>query len=315
MYSSDAAGLAANVRAAFARQPNDFWPLPVLLVAYAGVVIALFRRRGGDSPLSALRYLPFAAAASSLFFFTLVVGRAEHRFLLPFGFFLSAGGGIACDALFGVASSATPRKVVAAVLGVGFAWAGLASSAVHLTQLGDARREVMRFLATVPAGSRVETYGLTVYQPHFDVSPASPYRVARVGPERPASRNPLVGAAEVQGVIGDAPARRPDLIVLSGGFANAYLKGADRPGAPASRIVRARRDDPVTAPFVRRAVSNELPGYRQVLVARPTLPGWATALGLRPESIQSTTGSTLWVLARNDERDAAEPAPSSLPLR
>jgi hypothetical protein len=287
----------------------------LLLVAYAGVVIALFRRRRGDSPLFALRHLPFVAAASSLLFFTLVVGRAEHRFLLPFGLFLSAGGGIACDALLAVVSPATARQVATVVMGMGFAWAGVVSSAVHLTQLGDARRAVTRFLATSTQGTRVETYGLTVYQPHFDVSPTSPYRVARVGPDRPRSRNPLVGAAEVQAAIGDAPARRPDVIVISEGFANAYLKGRDRPFAPASKVVRARRDDPSIAPFVRKAVANELSGYRQVLVARAALPAWATALGLRPVRIQSTTGSTVWVLARIDTHHAAEPAPSSLPVR
>jgi hypothetical protein len=315
MYSADAAGLTANVRAVFARQSHYFWPLPVLLTAYAGVLIALFRRPRGDPPLVALRHLPFVAAASSLLFFTLVVGRAEHRFLLPFGFFLSAGGGIACDTLLALVSGANARKVAAVLLVFGFAWAGLASSAVHLTQLADTRREVTRFLARIPRGSTVETYGLTVYQPHFDVSPASPYRVARVGLDRPRSRNPLVGAAEVQGAVGDAPARHPDVIVLSEGFANAYLKEGDRPGVTASRVVRARRDDPTTAPFVRRAVGNELPGYRQVLVARATLPGWAAALGLSPVRIQATTGSTVWVLARANTPGATEPAPTSLPLR
>jgi hypothetical protein len=313
MYSADAAGVAANVRAVFTRQSHHFWPLPMLVLAYTGVVVALFRRPRGNPPLVVLRHLPFVAGASSLLFFTLVVGRAEHRFILPFGLFLSAGGGIACDALLARASPPTTRKVAAVVMALGFASAGLASSAVHLTQLGDARREVTRFLAAVPPGTRVETYGLTVYQPHFDVSPSSPYRVARVGPERPRARNPLVGAAEIQAPIGDAPARRPDVIVLSEGFANAYLKIGAGPGTPA--VVRARRADQATASFVRTAVANELPGYRQVLVARAALPGWATALGLRPVRIQATTGSTVWVLARADTGGATEPAPSSLPLR
>jgi hypothetical protein len=68
----------------------------------------------------------------------------------------------------------------------------------------------------------------------------------------------------------------------------------------------------VTTAFVRRAVADELTGYRRVLEARATLPSWATALGLRPVRIQSTTGSTVWVLVRNG-LTAAEPAPSSLP--
>jgi hypothetical protein len=133
-----------------------------------------------------------------------------------------------------------------------------------------------------------------------------------VGPDRPTSRNPLVGATEIQAAIGDASVRRPDVIVLSAGFANSYLGSSDR---PASRVVRARRGDASTATFVQQAVRNELPGYHQVLVARPTLPGWANFLGLRPVRIQSTTGSTVWVLGRDDTRGTAEPAPPSIPLR
>jgi hypothetical protein len=312
IHSADAAGLTANVRAVFARQPNDFWPLPMLLFAYAGAVVALFRRPPNATPLFALRSVPFIAAASSLVFFTLVVGRSEHRFILPFGFFLSAGGGVACDALLTGVSTPAIKKAAAFVLGLGFAWAGLSSSAVHLTQLADARREVARFLARAPRGTGVETYGLTVYQPHFDVTRSSPYRVTRVGPDRPTSRNPLVGATELQAAIGDASVRRPDVIVLSAGFANSYLGSGDR---PASRVVRARRGDASTAIFVQQAVRNELPGYHQVLVARPTLPAWANFLGLRPVRIQSTTGSTVWVLGRDDTRGTAEPAPPSFPLR
>jgi hypothetical protein len=306
LYSADTSGFLANVRAVFTRQPADFWPLPVLALAYAGVVVALFRRSPGE-PLAKFRHLPFVAGISNLIFFALVVGRAEHRFLLPFGFFLSAYGGIASDALLLRLSSPGVRKVGVVALGAGLGWAGLASFAVHLTQLGDSRREVTRFLAKLPRGSRVETYGLTVYQPHFDVSPESPYRVARFGPDPPGARNPLVGVEETKGAIGDACVRLPDVIVLSEGFANAYLD--DGPG---SAVVRARRGDRVTTGFVRRAVADELRGYRQALVARAILPGWATALGLRPVRIQSTTGSTVWVLARKGLM-AAEPAPSTLP--
>jgi hypothetical protein len=294
LYSRDAAGLLANVRAVFARQPSDFWPLPVLLLAYAGLVGSLLPRAGG-SPLRSLRHLPILAGLSNLVFFGLVVGRSEHRFLLPFGFFLSAYGGMACDELLGRCSSAVARRTAFGVLGLGFGWAALASLAVHLTQLGDARRETARFLERLPPGSVVETYGLTVYQPHFELAAGSPYRVRRVGPERPAARNPLVGVEEVQAAIADVDGRRPDALVLSEGFANAYLA---RSGA-ASAVVRARRADEATASFVNRAVENQLPGYHQALVARATLPGWATALGLRPIRIQSTTGSTLWVLTRD----------------
>jgi len=200
-----------------------------------------------------------------------------------------------------------------AALGLGLAWAGLESFAVHLTQLGDARWEVTRRLAKLPRGSRVETYGLTVYQPHYDVSAGSPYRVTRVGPDRPEARNPLVGATELEGPIGDALERRPDVIVLPGGFANAYLPRSERPGAPPSVVVQKRRADRATAALVGQAIADQLPGYHQVLVAQATLPSWAAALGLEPVKIQSTTGSSVWVLERNPVPPTAEPAPIPVP--
>jgi hypothetical protein len=313
MYSRDAAGLLANVRAAFTHQPAYFWPLPVLVLAYAGGVAAAFRARSAPGMSRLLVHGPFLAGFGNLVCFALFVGRAEHRFLMPFGFFLSAYGGIACDALLRVASSARLRTALRVLLGGGFAWAGLSSFAVHLTQLRDARWEVTRFLARLPAGSTVETYGLVVYQPHFDVSPGAPYRITRVGPEPPRARNPLVGAKELKAPIADAPLRRPDVLVLSEGFANAYLPRPERPGAPSSAVVRSRRNDLPTASFVTRAVADNLDGYRQVLAACATLPGWASALGLRPVRIQSTTGSSLWVLARTaapegERTPAASPA-------
>ena len=312
LYSSDATGLLANVRAIVARQPADFWPLPMLALAYGGVLAAVLRRAGG-AHRRVLVLLPFVAGFGNLVFFALLVGRSEHRFLLPFGFFLSAYGGVACDALLERVTAPRLRTALVGLFGMGFAWAGLESFAVHLTQFGDARREVVRYLARLPPGSSVETYGLTVYQPHFDVSPGAPYRVRRVGPERPGARNPLVGAEEFQGVIGDAVSRHPDVIVLSEGFANAYFEKKVRAGASTPGVVRARQRDRATVEFVRAAVANELAGYRQVLVARATIPTWARALGLRPVRIQSTTGSTLWVLAREGIQRNAEAAPSALP--
>ena len=206
--------------------------------------------------------LPFVAGFGNLVFFALLVGRSEHRFLLPFGFFLSAYGGIACDALLERMTTPRMRRALLGVFGWGFAWAGLESFAVHLTQLGDARRDVVRYLARLTPGSSVETYGLTVYQPHFDVSPGAPYRVRRVGPERPGARNPLVGAEEFQGVIGDAVAREPDVIVLSDGFANAYFEKEVRAGASTPGVVRARQRDRATVrirPSGRRERARWLP--------------------------------------------------------
>jgi hypothetical protein len=62
--------------------------------------------------------------------------------------------------------------------------------------------------------------------------------------------------------------------------------------------MRARQSDTDTTAFVRAAVTDGIPHYRLAFAARPHLPHWATALGLRPVPIQATTGLSLWVLVR-----------------
>jgi hypothetical protein len=304
-YTRDFTGVAANVRDALAAEPQAYWPFPALAVTWLGVAVAIVRRNGaGPMQRRSARLLPLVAGVSSFVFFTLVVARAEHRFLLPFGLMLAAYGGVGADFLLGVATKVLAARALVpatrAVLAVSLAFAAWRSFAVHLTQLADARRSVTAFLARAPRGTVVETYGLTVYAPHFDVSPEAPYRVRRVGPTNPRSRNPLVGVAELQGEVGDATARNPDVIVLSEGFANVYLVGERSGGRAFSNVIEERRADSGTAGFVRRAVRNQLPGYRLALIARPELPRIATTLGLVPVAIQSTTGLALWVLVRRD---------------
>jgi hypothetical protein len=299
-YSKDGSGLVANVHDAWHAAAHDFWPVPVLALALVGVVVALASRPGaGVLERRAPRALPIVAGVSSFVFFTLAVARSEHRFLLPLGFVLSAYGGVAAEALLRATTRFGAERGGRALLTGALGWAALTSFAVHLTQLGDARREVARFLAEKPTGSRVETYGLLVYQPHFDVSRGATYRVARVGPEAPKSRNPLVGALELQAPIADVAARRPDLLVLSEGFANSYLVRESEASRPLSGIVAARQKDEPAVAFVRAAVADRLPDYRLALVARPRLPAWARALGLAPVPIQGTTGLALWVLERS----------------
>jgi hypothetical protein len=302
-YTRDLTGVATNVRDALTAEPHAYWPFPALAVAWLGVLVVAFAPSGnGALSRRGERLLPLVAGTSSFVFFTLVVARVEHRFLLPFGLMLAAYGGIGADALLTFGAKAAAARVLVpsarALLVVSFTFAAWRSAAVHLTQLVDARRTVTELLARTPRGTTVETYGLTVYAPHFAVGPAAPYRVRRVGPTSPKERNPLVGVDEVEGAIGDVASRNPDVIVLSEGFANVYLLGERGGGRTFSNVIEERRSDDRTLRLVRNAVRDELPGYRLVLVARPELPRLATALGLAPVAIQSTTGLTLWVLAR-----------------
>jgi hypothetical protein len=307
LYSRDAAGMARNVRDVLEAQARYFWPLPLTLIAWSGALFAPLMRRGdAATKLSApiFRAMPLVAGASSLVFFSLLVARSEHRFLLPLGFFLSAGGGVLSDWALGKLSSSA-RRPAHAVLGVLLAWAFASSFAVTLTQLGDSRRSVRALLAELPAGSVVETYGGLVYQPHFDVSGQAPYRVERVGPELPKRRNPLVGATERQGAIEDAEARKPDAIVISEGFANSYLDPDPGIGAERSNVSRRRFENTPVRAFVQAAVDNRLPNYRVARVAEPSFPELFRRLGFAPVAIQSTTGLKVWVLLRAKPRPIA----------
>jgi 4-amino-4-deoxy-L-arabinose transferase-like glycosyltransferase len=299
VYAKDLGGLEANLEDACRAALHDFWPPALLGFVVLGLGLALFGKPGaGALQGRAARALPLVAGVSSFIFFTLAVARSEHRFMLPLGLLLSAYGGIGAGALVGSAAKLGQELAARVLVALGFAWAAFASFAVHLTQLGDARDEVAAYLAGLPAGSLVETYGLLVYQPRFDVSRTSPYRVERVGPDPARKRNPLVGAAEVEGVIADVQARRPDVLVLPEGFANAYLATGDDPARPLAQVIADRQRDDSTLRFVRAAVANRLPGYRLVVTAHPRLPAWALWLGLRPVPIQGTTGGSLWVLRR-----------------
>lgn len=308
-YSKDWAGLSANLREALAAGTGAYWPLPVLVLAWCSALLTLVIPRRGDTfGARAGRSLLLVAGCGSLLFFTLVVARSEHRFLLPLGTFLAAYAGIGADALLGFAASLGAGRPMALLLGGLLTWSGLHSFAVHLTQFGDARRTTAAWLARLPPGSVVETYGSLVYQPHFDVSAEAPYRVERVGPEPARSRNPLVGAHELQAAIADVETRRPDVLVLSNGFADSYLRRPQSPARPLQGVVAERQRDQATTEFVRAAVAGRLPNYRVALHARPQLPALATWLGLRPVAIQATTGVPLWILVREGGR-AAEVRP------
>jgi Dolichyl-phosphate-mannose-protein mannosyltransferase len=299
-YSKDAKGLGANLTDVLRAAAHDFWPVPIFAVACLGVALALLRKPGTTNVESrGVRALPFLAGLGSLLFFTLGVGRSEHRFVLPFGFFLATYAGVSADTLVTATAALGAEVAGRAVATLALVWCGVSSSATHLTQLGDARLEVERFLAGRPRGSVVETYGLLVYAPHFDVSETSPYRVVRVGPDRPKSRNPLVGATELEGRIADVETRKPDVLVISEGFAGPYLAMSDDRSRPLSAVILARQADSATSAFVHSALTDSLPHYRLALAARPRLPRWAHPFGLHPVGIQGTTGLSVWVLVRS----------------
>ncbi len=280
-YTRDSLGLWANLRDLVTAQGELWWPWPIVALAWMGVALALARaavERGRRAPSGApVRLLvPLAAGLGCLVGFTLMVGRDEHRFVLPLGFWLSFYVGLALDAAQAQAATRAPALGrVTAGAGMLMLLASLvAPIELVATQWADGRRQVERWLATRPRGTSVETYGPLVYLPRFSSASARALRVARVGPEPLAGRNPQAGMEEQRGRIANLPARRPDVIILSEGFVSPFLKEVAVAGAgrvlPA--VVRHAREDVATMEMVHAAVEDRLADYRLCFVAAPHLP-------------------------------------------
>ncbi len=287
-YQSGIVGLAANLGDAALLQAEYFWPWPLVAGAWTGVVLCLLR------PDRALAMLPLVAALSSLLTFTLVVGRAGQRFLLPLGFLLSVYGGVAGDKLCAAGQKiggARGLRVAYALLIALLVCAGFRCLTLILTQFGDARRQVETFLAELPPDARVETYGPLVYQPRFQ---GDRYRVRHVG-KRDIK---LPGVEHLRAPYGRVRERAPDFLVIPESYAVRYLPREHSSGQAASlRDQRSLADSDAVA-FFRAALADRLPGYRLVLPAQPLLPSWARLLGARPIRIHGSTGARVWVLAR-----------------
>ena len=280
-------------------QQAFYWPWLVVALCWFGVVMVLVSRGDAGIRSRTFRLLPLCAGASSLLFFTLVVARCEHRFLLPFGFWLSYYGGVGATTLLSRLGhgrgGARGFSYAAAALLV--AVAGAHSLQVHLTQRGDARNRVSAYLAELPPGTVVETYHLLVHLPHFDVSDASPHTLQRVSRRPIAQRNPLVGATEIDERYGNVNERRPDVLVVPEYTAREFIPRKLREGEIAPTVLTQQQDEDAQT-FFTAVLGDALNGYEVVFVAEPMLPEWATALGLQPVQVHASVGNRQWILRR-----------------
>lgn len=280
-YEPGLAGLTQNAIDLVAAQGEFFWPWPVVVLAWLG---ARHARRG------LLHGLPLLAGLSSILTFTLVVARCEHRFMLPLGTWLSIYAGLSARDLLRWAGQ---RRVIAGSVRAGFAVLVLLGAArgaeLQLSQWGDARRQVEAHLANLTAGSVVETYGLVVYLPRFDLSDDAPYRVQRVG-ARP--RGVLPGVREIADAYGNVATRKPDVLVITEGYADRYLPAA----GPRPNITQGLAEG---TSFFRDAVAGNLPGYDRVLTMQTRLPDWARSLGAQVVPVHGSTGRRVWVVHRS----------------
>jgi hypothetical protein len=310
-YEAGLVGIWANLRDLFFSQNDFWWPWPLVILAWFGIVEAVLSPTQDGLRNRSWRLLPLIAGMSSLIFFTLAVGRSAHRFSLPIGLWMAYYGGLCFDGLMRRTERLPERasRIGTWVRRTGFAtlialivWAALYSFQVHLTQWGDSRQDVQQFLEQLSGNPVIETYGKLVYLPHFNTTPGSPYRIQRVGPDLPDGRNPIVGAEEIQGSYGELAYRNPDVVVIPEGYAGRFFPREFERGRTSSKVWERTQKDEDARAFFRKAVSGDLPGYRMICF-EPRIPRWAQKLGARPVVVHGSTGRRIWVFIRDKSSD------------
>ncbi|MBT8469992.1 MAG: glycosyltransferase family 39 protein [Deltaproteobacteria bacterium] len=299
-YARTPEGVYRNIVDIVMGQETYYWPWLVVALCWVGVGIVVARPGGEGIRSRTFRLLPLSAGISSIAFFTLVVARCEHRFVLPMGFWLAYYGGVAsAAALAGVAGKGQGLlRVVQVALSLLVLWAAGHSLEVQLTQRGDARNEVHTFLASLPEGTVVETYGWLVHLPHFDVSESSPYRLQRVSRRPIETRNPLVGAKEIDEPYGNVDARRPDVLVVPESTAREFIPRPLRAGMAVAAVGERFQSDTDAQAFFRAVLGDSLDGYEVVAIAEPQFTDWVKALGAEPVQVHASVGNRQWILRR-----------------
>jgi hypothetical protein len=298
-YERSLEGLGANLFDLVVRQAEHWWPWPAVGVAWVGLAMVAVRTRQGGP----LRLLPALMALSSLIFFTLAVGRSTHRFVLPLGWWLALYAGVAAHVVTSrwgkVGRGLAASLVVLAAAG---------PLELALTQWNDARLEAERFLARLPEGTSVETWGRVVYQPRYA---AAPYRAVHVHSTKgPRERPPMPGVEAIEAPYEGLPERDPDVLVLPSSFIEKRL-GPQRidGGRTMAKHIAGYRENRAVVDIVQAAVDDRLPGYQLALLARARLPTWSRWLGLRPRKMHGSTGRPVWIWVRA----SGSPAPRSSP--
>jgi hypothetical protein len=301
-YARTPAGLVANLLDIGLGQETFYWPWLVVAACWIGVAMVVFTRGEGGIRSRTFRLLPLCAGLSSIAFFTLVVARCEHRFVVPLGFWLAYYGGVSSAALLRSLAARGQRllRVGQVALAVLAFWAMGHSLEVHLTQRADARNEVRAYLDTLDEGSIVETYGLLVHLPHFDMADESPYRVQRVGRRPIDKRNPLVGSTELDEPYGDVQRRRPDVLIISEFTAREFIPQELGEGVAVAAVTERTRADVDAQAFFQAVLDDSLEGYELAFIAEPRLPAWVAMLGAEAVTVHASVGNRQLVLVRSD---------------
>jgi hypothetical protein len=251
------------------------WPLAV--AALVGVMLALGAPRSRDRVALTL---PLVAALSFAALFDLGARRSEERFLLPQAILLFPYAALAFECLW----SWRPRLAVA----VGILCAVPALNGVvsmDATLLADPRFSAEAFLASLPAGTRVEVYGGPVFLPRIPRQLVA----TRPGVEPLADRQRIDGVEELVDPAMDPRPRVPAVIVLSTELSSeAVTEPPSRP-LPAATIAY---HDAASHRMLRGLYDGSL-GYARAATFRCTLP-WPLAC----RSIHDSTAGQVWIYAR-----------------
>ena len=298
-------GVLANVRDLVRWQDEFFWPIPVVIAAWLGALGAPYHAaRLAPKASATLRrlngrfsWLPLALGLSSVLTFTLVVARAEHRFMLVMGYWLSGYAGVFVGALLELGRSRGARHLALAFSGALLGLGVTQNVELALTQLFDPRRDVERFLAALPPGTRVETYGLGVYLPRFS-SASHGYSVTRVSAKTWGTPAPINGVEEVFDDFMNYPERGVDVLVVPEGFLGRFAPAAE--GKDVAKAMDRYRSAHGALSFFSRILTDELPGYQRIDVGKLERPDWYAKLGGRLLQVHGSTGRPVWVLLRED---------------
>jgi hypothetical protein len=285
-YPKTLAGYGAMARDAIAAVPlQASWPIAI--AAAVGVVVVLRERRGLDR---ARAVMPLVAAASYKLVFLLGARRTEDRFLLPLAILSFPYAAFALEAWLARARSAV---LPYAAFAVALAPALLAVASVDATLLADPRYAAERFLASLPAGTRVEVYGGSHFIPRI---PAQ-IDAVRISLDDPAARSHAYRVTDVQGDPNAIDLRHPGYVVLGAEHSHLFPPGY----APTARFGTVEFTDAATFRFFYALTTGQL-DYAPVLKARCELP-WP----LSCRDIHGSTAHDVWIYRRQSpEKPATE---------
>jgi hypothetical protein len=112
------------------------------------------------------------------------------------------------------------------------------------------------------------------------------------------TRNPLIGAKEIDEPYGLVGKRRPDVLIVPESTAREFIPRPPRAGMAEAAVGERFQSDTDAQAFFRAVLSDSLDHYELVFIAAPKLPRWTKALGARTVQVHASVGNRQWILRR-----------------